>query len=155
MIGLQKSFASYIIHVVSLSATTGEVIVSKSIPSSIHNGLTDFLLLSDTSSENSIPHIVWLEPMSHGKTASEAKTLKYVALTPKLDEKPKHIDKVPYREIRNIGLNEQGHFVGILESGLGRSLRITGNGVKGIQLLWEFAESVSEIDCTRSQILKV
>ncbi|KIK60871.1 hypothetical protein GYMLUDRAFT_59265 [Collybiopsis luxurians FD-317 M1] len=53
VVGLASSFATYTLHVISLSATTGQVLASTSIPSCISSGLDDFILLSDS--------IIWLE----------------------------------------------------------------------------------------------
>lgn len=131
-IGLQKSFASYTLHVVALSSSTGKVLSTHSISSSIHNGLTDFLVLSDSSSQTSMPHIVWIE---HD-------TLKFIPLSPKLSDKPKSIKDGVYKSILNVGLNERGHFVGILSDGSARALRLNADGKSGMQMLWEFSESV-------------
>lgn len=100
------------------------------IPSSIHDGLTDFLVLSDTADDESAPYIVWLEKGA----------LKFVRLTENLDAKTKHLKGSSFKRILNIGLNERGWFVALKEDGTGVALR-TDKDSMGLKHLWEFAES--------------
>lgn len=124
--------SSYSLHVMALSSASGKVLSSKRIPSSIYNGLTDFLLLSDVSDDESNPCIVWLE----------GNDLKFVLLTPELEEKPKVMKGAAVKGIQNIGLNERGHFVALRKDGTGLAMRLDKDS-RGLSLIWEFAESVS------------
>ncbi|KLO18736.1 DUF1620-domain-containing protein [Schizopora paradoxa] len=132
VIGLAKSFASYTLHVHALSPSTGEVISNAHIPSSIYNGLTDFLLISDATKEDDTPHIVWLEKGS----------MRHIMLTPQLNEKSLVIKGVTYKSILNIGLNERGYFVALKDDGAARVMRIDAEGTR-VNPAFEFPESES------------
>lgn len=114
----------------AFSASTGQLLADVHIPSSIHDGLTDFLVLSDTVDDESAPYIVWLEKGA----------LKFVRLTENLDAKTKHLKGSSFKRILNIGLNERGWFVALKEDGTGVALR-TDKDSMGLKHLWEFAES--------------
>lgn len=114
----------------AFSASTGQLLADVHIPSSIHDGLTDFLVLSDTLDDESAPYIVWLEKGA----------LKFVRLTENLDAKTKHLKGFSFKRILNIGLNERGWFVALKEDGTGVALR-TDKDSMGLKHLWEFAES--------------
>lgn len=130
-VGLVKSVSGYTLHISAFSAATGEVIADAHMPSNIHNGLTDFLVLSDSSSED--PYIVWLE---HGN-----KEVRFASLTPELKGQQKALKGATFKSILNIGLNEHGHFVALETDGSGMALKLNRDS-KGITLVWEFAESV-------------
>ncbi|KIK60873.1 hypothetical protein GYMLUDRAFT_96989 [Collybiopsis luxurians FD-317 M1] len=98
VVGLASSFATYTLHVTSLSATSGQVLASTSIPSSISSGLDDFIVSSDS--------IVWLE---NG-------VLKSFALSSSLKGKPVSI-KGPFERISDVGLGSQSMFVAVREDG--------------------------------------
>ena len=135
MVGLTMTGTSYSLQITVVSASSGEVITSKRIPSAIHNGLTDFLVLSDTADDDVNPCVVWLEE-GH---------LKFVLLTSELDEKPKVMKGEAIKSILNIGLNERGHFVALRKDGTGLAMRLDKDS-RGLSLIWEFAESVSHIE---------
>ena len=132
LVGLTKSISSYTLHVSALSASTGELLSDAHIPSSIHNGLTDFLVLSDTADDESSPFVAWLE-----KDA-----LKFVRLTEKLDSKPKTLKGSSFKGISNIGLNERGWFVALEQDGTGMVLG-TDKDSQGLKQIWKFAESAT------------
>lgn len=132
MVGLTMTSSSYSLQITAVSASSGEVLASKRVPSAIYNGLTDFLVLSDTADDDSNPCAVWLE---EGQ-------LKFVLLTPELDEKPKVMKGATIKGILNIGLNDRGHFVALRKDGTGLATRLDKDS-GGLSLIWEFAESVS------------
>ncbi|THH04236.1 hypothetical protein EW145_g5667 [Phellinidium pouzarii] len=139
VVGLSKSVASYTLHITALSAASGEVLANTHVPSAIHNGLTDFLLLSDTSDDDSTPCVIWLE---QGQ-------LKFVPLTSELNGKPKTMKGATLKSILNIGLNEKGHFVALRSDGTGLAMRMDKDSM-GLALIWEFAESASSDRYTES-----
>ncbi|KAI5117724.1 hypothetical protein M0805_006209 [Coniferiporia weirii] len=132
VVGLSKSFASYSLHITAISAESGEVVANAHVPSAIHNGLTDFLLLSDKADDDSTPCVVWFE---QGQ-------MKFNMLTPTLDEKPKLMKGATFKGILNIGLNERGNFVALRSDGTGLAMKLD-KGSNGLALVWEFAESAT------------
>ena len=127
-IGLAKSFASYTLHVTTLSAATGELLTTRNIPSSIENGSDDFFTLSPSTSEG--PRLVWIEKG----------IVKSVALTPKLTSKPQSLKGSTNARIVDIGLSEYGLFVTRKEDGSASVFKLTQNTIEPI---WDFADSVS------------
>ena len=101
------------------------------IPSHIHNGLTDFLVLSDETSED--PFVVWIE---HGPSQ-----LRFASLTPELKGQEKTLRGATFKSVINVGLNERGYFVALRGDGSGMVLRLD-RASKGIRDVWEFSESV-------------
>ncbi|KAI0920704.1 hypothetical protein AcV5_010378 [Taiwanofungus camphoratus] len=129
VIGLAKSFASYTLHITSLSSTTGELIASAHIPSSIHNGLTDFLLLGNTKQPLWNHRVVWLEEGA----------VKSVALTPELKEKTTAMKGAVFKRIVDVGLRDHGLFVAQKVDNTRHVVRLEENGPKDV---WEFSESI-------------
>lgn len=130
-VGLVQSKRGWTLHVEALSASTGEVLASADILSNIHNALTDFLALFDSADESTLPHVVWLED----------ETLKSIALTPTLREKPKSIRGEKFAKLLNVGLNERGHFVALKSDGSAQVMKL--DNVHCATLIWEFDDSVS------------
>ncbi|KAL5498433.1 hypothetical protein ACEPAH_2575 [Sanghuangporus vaninii] len=130
VVGLARISSSYSLHVAALSAETGEELNTVHIPSNIHNGLTDFLVLSDETSDD--PYVVWLE---HGQGQ-----LRFASLTPELKGQQKALKGASFKSLINIGLNERGHFIALQTDGTGMALKLD-RASKGITLVWEFAES--------------
>lgn len=95
IVGLASSFASYMLHVVALSPATGEVLASVSVPSTISNGLDDFLVLSDI--------VVWIEKNS----------IKSFALSPSLLGRSRALPAASYEKLLNIGLGSHGMFIAV------------------------------------------
>ena len=131
VVGLSKSIASYNLHVQVLSPDTGEALSNAQIPSNIYNGLTDFLVMSNVTSDIVSPNIIWLEKGA----------MRHVMLTPKLNEKSMVIKGVTYKSIFNIGLNEQGYFVALKDDGTARVLRLDEQGTR-VNPIFEYPESV-------------
>lgn len=95
VVGLESSFASYVLHVTALSPITGQLISSSTIPSHISNGLEDFLVLSRT--------IVWIE---NGK-------IKCFVLSPLLKGKTTVLQDASYKKLLDIGLGSHGLFIAL------------------------------------------
>ncbi|KAJ4471498.1 hypothetical protein J3R30DRAFT_1087191 [Lentinula aciculospora] len=95
VVGLESSFASYVLHVTALSPTTGQILSSTTIPSSISNGLDDLLALSDT--------IVWIE---NGM-------MKSFVLSPSLKGKSTTLKAASYKKLLDIGLASHGMFIAL------------------------------------------
>ncbi|KAI9509927.1 DUF1620-domain-containing protein [Russula earlei] len=129
VIGLEKSFSSYTLRVTSLSSSTGEVLSSVNIPSSIVNGSsTMFTLSSDTSTVD--PRVVWLE----------AGAIHSVSLVPSLTDRPTAIQGSGYKKMIDIGLENKGIFIALKADDTGRVFRLSTD--KGIlEVIWEFADS--------------
>lgn len=133
IVGLSKSFASYTLHVTALSTTSGELLASNNIPSSITDGPSSLLSLSPTTSA-SAPQVVWLESGS----------IKSVVLTEKLDSKPTTVKGASYEKIVDVGLTEKGYFVALKEGdGTARVVKLAEGEKDGLKIVWEFADSVS------------
>lgn len=129
VVGLSKSFASYTLHVTSLSTSSGEELASANIPSSITDGPSSLLSLYPTTSA---PQIVWLE----------SGTIKSVALTEKLDSKPTAIKGASYEQVLDVGLAEQGYLVALKAGdGTARIVKLAEEK-EGLKVVWEFADSV-------------
>lgn len=130
VVGLAKSFASYTLHVTSLTPSNGEVIASIDIPSSIAEGSSDILTLSsDTTALH--PRVVWLE----------AGAIRSVQLVPKLSAKPSFVQGSVYSKIIDIGLQTKGHFVALKTDDTSRVLKLDAE--KGLEMVYEFPDSVS------------
>lgn len=127
-IGLAKSFASYTLHVTTLSAEAGELLTTRNIPSSIQDGSDDFFALFPPTAED--PCLVWIEKGA----------VKSVALTPKLANKPQSVKGSKNAKIVDVGLSEYGLFVVKKEDGSASVLRLDRSTIESI---WDFADSVS------------
>ncbi|KZT08987.1 DUF1620-domain-containing protein [Laetiporus sulphureus 93-53] len=134
IIGLAKSFASYTIHVTALSSSTGEVIASVPIPSSVHNGLTDFFAISSGTESR----VIWLE----------AGVIKSLSFMPELKEKPRDMSRTLYKSIKEIALSAHGLFIAIKETESASIIRLDK---KGLQEIWEFTDSSPSKEYTDSQ----
>ncbi|KAJ3807314.1 hypothetical protein EV368DRAFT_75106 [Lentinula lateritia] len=108
VVGLESSFASYVLHVTALSPITGQVISSSTIPSHISNGLDDFLVLSRT--------IVWIE---NGK-------IKCFVLSPLLKGKTTVLQDASFKKLLDIGLGSHGLFIA-LKDGSGHIVSCDGD----------------------------
>lgn len=129
LVGLAKSFASYTIHITALSATTGELLGTGHIPSSVANGMTDFFELRDVQNDQVPTRVVWIEGSS----------VRYFSLTPELKEKPMGLKGPVFKSIHDVGLLEHGQFVALKEDDTALVIRAVPEGFRQI---WEFAESV-------------
>lgn len=129
VVGISKSFASYTLHITAFHPTTGVVLSTKAIPSSIMRPLNEVLVLSVSTAQNrqgqphvQDPRVVWLEQ----------KQLKSVPLTSTLDGKPTSLKGASFERILDAGLCDHGHFVAIAADGTGQVIRIGGNGVEDV-----------------------
>ncbi|KAF5352206.1 hypothetical protein D9758_009183, partial [Tetrapyrgos nigripes] len=120
-VGLAKSFASYTLHVTTLSPATGEVISTSAIPSSISNGLKDFLLLNKPSNP---PYLVWTE---------SGNTLKFLELTPTLQKKPSFPKDKLFSKIVDLGLGSHNMFVVIKEDGTGHIMAVNAGYMESVK----------------------
>ncbi|KDR78137.1 hypothetical protein GALMADRAFT_94668 [Galerina marginata CBS 339.88] len=129
-VGVAKSTASFTVHVTSLSPSTGEVVQSSHIPSSITDPLNQFIVL--TRPDLSKPVALWLEQG----------TVRYVGLTPTLKEKAKPIKGIGYAHIVDVGLNDHGHAVVVRTDGSSFVLKLVGE-IGLASSAWEFEDSIS------------
>ena len=126
---MAKSFASYTLHVTTLSPSTGQLIVSANIISSIVDPLAHFAVLTRPNSTQ--PQALWIEQ----------ETLRFVGLTPTLKEKGRQMQGTGYTRILDIGLNDQGH--ALISRKEGSSFVLKFDEVNSAKSLWEFVDSVS------------
>ena len=126
VIGMAKSIASYTLHVSTLFPSTGQVIVSANILSSIVDPLAHFAVL--TRPDTTHPQALWIEQ----------ETLKFVGLTPTLKEKGRQLKGTGYTRIMDIGLNDQGHAV--ISRKEGSSFVLKFDEVNSAKSVWEFVE---------------
>ena len=131
VIGLSKSFATYILHVTSLSSSTGELVASVDFSSSIAEGSSGVLILSSDATTLD-PRVVWLE----------AGAIRSVSLVPYLTEKPSSVKGSTYSKIVDIGLQSKGHFIALNTDDTGQIFTLDANNV-GLKAIWVFADSVS------------
>lgn len=129
ILGLSKSFASYTLHITSLSPVTGELISDVNVPSSVTSGFSDVLVLRDLRTSEAEPQVVWLE----------GKVIKSFALTPSLKAKTSAIKEAVYRSVEDVGVSEYGQFVAVKEDGSAWVIRLSSEGLK---VIWEYADSV-------------
>ncbi|KAI0270649.1 DUF1620-domain-containing protein [Gloeopeniophorella convolvens] len=129
VVGLAKSFASYTLHVTSLSAATGELVTSANVPSSITDGPSGILTLSSDTADLS-PRAIWLE----------AGAIRSVALVPQLTEKPATVKGTTYSKIIDLGLQHKGYFVALKTDDAGRVLKLDADK-EGLKVIWEFSDS--------------
>ncbi|KAH9981995.1 hypothetical protein BJV74DRAFT_852482 [Russula compacta] len=129
VVGLEKSFASFTLHVTSLSSSTGELVASVTFPSSITEGPSGILALSSDSTTLN-PRVVWLE----------TGVIRSVSLVPHLTEKPTSVEGSVYTKIVDIGLQSKGHFVALKTDSTGRVLMLDADKA-GLKVIWEFADS--------------
>lgn len=130
VVGLAKSFASYTLHVTTLSSSNGEVIASIDIPSSIAEGSSDMLTLSSDMTTLH-PRVVWLE----------AGAIRSVQLVPTLSAKPSVVQGSVYSKIIDIGPQSKGHFVALKTDDASRVLKLDAE--TGLKVIYEFPDSVS------------
>jgi hypothetical protein len=131
VIGLSKSFATYALHVTSLSSSTGELVASVSFSSSIAEGSSGLLIVSSDSTTLD-PRVVWLE----------AGAIRSVSLAPYLTEKPTFVKGSTYSKIVDIGLQSKGHFIVLNTDDTAQLLTLDANNA-GLKVIWVFADSVS------------
>jgi ER membrane protein complex subunit 1 len=137
VVGISKSLSSHTLHVTTLSVSTGELLASVDVLTSIAEGPSGVLTLSsDTTTLD--PRVVWLE----------AGTICSLALVPNLTEKPTSVKGSAYSKIIDIGLPGKGHFVALKTDDSGRVLKLDAEKA-GLKVIWEFADSVSTYSVSR------
>ena len=133
LVGLAKSFASYTLHISAISPTTGDLLTSASIPSTITDGPSSIVCLN-TNDYSMPPRVAWLE----------AGNIRAVALTPELKATPVSVKGAAYERVIDIGLAEKGHFVALKSDGSGRVLKLDSENA-GLKVIWEFSDSVRSV----------
>ncbi|KAF9473948.1 DUF1620-domain-containing protein [Pholiota conissans] len=128
-VGVGQSTASYALHVRTLSPTTGELIKDNGISSSIIDPLTQLITLS--SSDPSKPIVLWLDKG----------TLRYFALTPTLNEKPRLMKGAGFAQLVNLGLNHLGHAVITREDGSSFVVKVDEESGYP-RSIWEYQDSL-------------
>jgi hypothetical protein len=129
------------LHVTALSPSTGEVINSAKLASSIVDPLSQFISLKRSGSLQ--PMMLWLEQG----------TLRYIDLTPNLNQKAKALKGTGYVKILDVGLDNQGHAIIVREDGSTFILRFeTEIGLA--KSIWEFQDSVGTYYFVRWSLLK-
>ena len=126
---MAKSIASYTLHVTTLSPSTGQVIISANILSSIVDPVAHFAVL--TRPDATQPQALWIEQ----------ETLRFVGLTPTLKEKGKQLQGTGYTRILDIGLNDHGH--ALISRKEGSSFVLKFDEANSARSVWEFVDSVS------------
>ncbi|OAX35578.1 DUF1620-domain-containing protein [Rhizopogon vinicolor AM-OR11-026] len=129
VVGFAKSFASYTLHVTTLSATTGEVIASVNIPANIKDGLSEFLAFSSSPGPTTTACIAWLEDGA----------LKAALLTPDLKGKVLGLPGVKYDRIRDFGLSTNGQFLAITTGGAAHVMHLDPQ-TSSLRPIWEFGD---------------
>lgn len=128
-VGLAKSYSSYTLHVTALSPESGQLLSSAHVPSSITYPASDLVLLTS----NAVSRLAWLEQGS----------VKSVALSTSLKEKPTTIKGANYKRVLDVGLSKQGYMVAIMLNGTGRVFRLGEDG-SDLNNIWEFEGSAND-----------
>ena len=128
------------LHVTTLSPSTGEVINSAKLASSIVDPLSQFISL--TRAGSSQPMMLWLEQG----------TLRYIDLTPTLNQKAKALKGTGYAKILDVGLDNQGHVVIVRDDGSTLILRFDAE-IGVAKSIWEFQDSVGPYYFVRWSLL--
>ena len=140
-VGAAKSIASYTLHVSVLCPTTGELLTSANLPSSIANPLREFMVLTRHDTDST--HAIWLE---NG-------FIKSLVLTPKLSNKPSTVKGAGYAQILDVGLSDHGQLVATREDGASRVLKLEEDGLS-LTSIWQFENSVSPASSPLSCLLR-
>ncbi|KAF9516661.1 hypothetical protein BS47DRAFT_1340546 [Hydnum rufescens UP504] len=126
VIAFAKSFASYTLHVTTIDPLNGKEINTYHIPSSIQNGISHIVIIDRIDN----PYIAWAEKGS-------IKSYDFVT---------GHITSAKeknYAEIIDIGLGQQGLFVGIQDNGAAHIFSVGRGQSQGPIKIWEFADSAT------------
>ncbi|KAF9528732.1 hypothetical protein CPB83DRAFT_813238 [Crepidotus variabilis] len=127
-VGFAKSLVSYTLHITSINPQTGKIIEASNIgTASIVDPLTELTVV--TSLDLPKPIALWLEQGS----------LRHLALTPTLREKPKPLKGSGYTRIEDVGMAHQGQVVLVRRNGLGVVLKVEGDKFTS-KATWEFEE---------------
>ncbi|PPQ71078.1 hypothetical protein CVT25_007866 [Psilocybe cyanescens] len=155
-LGLSKSTASFTLHLTSLDVSSGAVVQSTGVPSSIADPLTQFAVLSTSASSSSsssssrngkgeTPVILWL---SHSSLFYLP--LSRAALSAKPTPRPRKAKLegtgAGLERIVDVGLSALGHAVVSRNDGSAFVVKVSGDGEGddvGVETAWEFAGSAS------------
>ena len=129
VVGIGKSPASYMLHVNSLSPSTGQLIASANIASNILDPLAHLAVLSRPGPTQA--QALWIEQ----------EKLRSVGLTPTLKEQVKLLKGTDYDKIQDVGLNDQGHVVISRKDGSSFVLKLDDK-VNAAKSAWDFFDSV-------------
>ncbi|KAF8512945.1 DUF1620-domain-containing protein [Hysterangium stoloniferum] len=136
VVGLTKSFRSYTLHVVVLDSSTGALISSTDLSSSI-NGPADFVTLTSAKTPN--PILAWLDEGY----------IKAVVLDKDLKSKIRSNRDNIYEEIKDLGVNDAGILLALKQDGTSHVLRIDQEA-QGVGKIWEFSNSALATDQSQS-----
>lgn len=127
VIGFAKSTASYTLHATILDPYNAEVLRSSHVPANILDPWTESAVLTHPSFAH--PVAVWLEKG----------VLRYVPLTPRLNEKPKSSKGSGYTQIKNIAVDNQ--VVIVHQNGSGIVMGFEDDHIT-TKTLWKFEDAV-------------
>lgn len=131
VISLSKSFSSYTLHVTTLDALTGNVLVSYPLPSHLKNGIADVLALDQPSE----PSILWIE----------SGTIKRLSLPTR---KVIGFGGRNFARLFDVGLGENGVFVAQHADESAAVFQSDGKRTgRDPQQLWAFPDSVRALPC--------
>lgn len=130
VVGLAKSFASYTLHVTTLSATTGEAIASVNIPANIKGGPSNFVAVRSSTGSVTTTCINWLEDGA----------LKAAVLTPDLKGQVMALPGVKYDRIGDFGLSTNGQFLAIKQGGAAHVMHFDAHA-SSLRPIWEFGDA--------------
>jgi len=131
LVGFAKSFASYTLHVTTLSVTTGELIASVNIPANIKDEQSKFVAVSSQIGPTITACVNWLE----------GSTLKAAVLTPDLKGQIMALPGVKYDRISDFGLSTNGQFLAIKEGGAAHVMHFDPQA-SSLRPIWEFGDAV-------------
>jgi outer membrane protein assembly factor BamB len=130
LVGFAKSFASYTLHVTTLSVTTGELIASVNIPANIKDEQSKFVAVSSQIGPTITACVNWLE----------GSTLKAAVLTPDLKGQIMALPGVKYDRISDFGLSTNGQFLAIKEGGAAHVMHFDPQA-SSLRPIWEFGDA--------------
>lgn len=130
VVGFAKSFASYTLHVTTLSVTTGELIASVNIPANIKDERTKFVAVSSQTGPTTAACVNWLE----------GDILKAAVLTPDLKGQIMALPGAKYDRISDFGLSANGQFLAIKEGGVAHVMHFDAQA-SSLRPIWEFADA--------------
>ncbi|KAI0318194.1 DUF1620-domain-containing protein [Amylostereum chailletii] len=135
LVGLASSFSSYTLHITSLSPSTGQLLASVNVPSSISDGPSTLLALASPDTTR----VAWLE----------GGLIHSVALSSDLHQKPTVHKSASFVSVVDVGLGTHGHFVALKQDGSGVVLALDA-GKADVATLWEFSDSARSDRYTES-----
>ncbi|KAA1466837.1 DUF1620-domain-containing protein [Dentipellis sp. KUC8613] len=131
-LGLSKSFASYTLHVTSINPTTGEVISSADVHSSITDGPDSIVVLRAHNSQ-ATARAVW----------TEAGAIHSVLLTPQLKSKPASLKSsdAAFAKVLDVGVSEKGLVIAQKANGATTVVKLEESG--DLKAIWDYVDSAT------------